>query len=68
MGRRKQPKLPTPPEVLPTPVAPVQQTDLINVEDYQQKAMSDDMTMASTVLTKPKRKKLKDDETLMGSY
>jgi|TARA_Y100000004_G_C8798392_1_gene362297 phage pi2 protein 07 len=69
MGRRKQSKLPTPPKVEPAPVIPATATDMTNVDMYQKTAMADDMTMASTILTKPKRKKKLDEtDTLMGSY
>ena len=68
MGRRKQSKLPTPPKI-ETPTIAAMPTDMTNVDMYQKTAMAEDMTMASTILTKPKRKKKLDEtDTLMGSY
>lgn len=74
MGSRNRVKQPKPPKVQAAPVLPTP-TDMTNIEGYQQKATADDMTMQSTILTKPKRKKktgeMQDSatgSTLMGSY
>tara|TARA_X000001382_G_scaffold22695_1_gene13798 strand:+ start:9978 stop:10187 length:210 start_codon:yes stop_codon:yes gene_type:complete len=69
MGSRKKAKPIEPPKLQPvTPLVDpmdVTQTAL----DYQQAASADDMTMQSTILTKPKRKKkTQDDSTILGSY
>lgn len=68
MGSRRKPKPVEPPKIM----QPMEAIDPIDVTmtatDYQRAATADDMTMASTILTKPKRKKKEEANTLMGSY
>jgi len=74
MGSRNRVKQPKPPKIEPTPVLPTA-TDMTNVDMYQRTATADDMSMQSTILTKPKKKKKTAEvqgsatgSTLMGSY
>tara|TARA_R100000005_G_C4995925_1_gene202802 strand:- start:2162 stop:2368 length:207 start_codon:yes stop_codon:yes gene_type:complete len=68
MGSRSKRKAPTPPPIQQTPSI-MSDLDRSSMASYQQAASADDMTLGSTILTKPKRKKKTgDDTTLMGSY
>jgi|TARA_R100000482_G_scaffold395_1_gene235 hypothetical protein len=61
----KPPKIQQPMEA----IDPVDVT--MTATDYQRAATADDMTMQSTILTKPKRKKKTDEtqtNTLMSGY
>ena len=67
-SRRSKRKAPTPPPIQETPSI-LSDIDISSMATYQQAASADDLTMQSTMLTKPKRKKKTgDDTTLMGSY
>ncbi len=67
-SRRSKRKAPTPPPIQQTPDI-MSDIDRSSMAQYQQAASADDMTLGSTILTKPKRKKKTgDDTTLMGSY
>ena len=67
-SRRSKRKAPTPPPIQETPSI-LSDIDRTSMATYQQAASADDLTMQSTMLTKPKRKKKTgDDTTLMGSY
>tara|TARA_R100001086_G_scaffold58116_4_gene26530 strand:+ start:1349 stop:1558 length:210 start_codon:yes stop_codon:yes gene_type:complete len=67
-SRRSKRKAPTPPPIQETPSI-LSDIDRSSMASYQQAASADDMTLESTRLTKPKRKKQTgDDTTLMGMY
>ena len=68
MGSRSKRNAPTPPPIQETPSI-LSDIDRSSMASYQQAASADDMTLESTRLTKPKRKKQTgDDTTLMGMY
>ena len=67
-SRRSKRKAPTPPPIQETPII-LSDIDRSSMATYQQAASAYDLTMESTMLTKPKiKKKTGDDTTLMGSY
>ena len=74
MGRKKsRQQAPTPPPIAEAPT-PVMEADLVGQEGYQDAIQDNQMTMQSTLLTPPQKKKKKNAEmvdsatgsTLMG--
>tara|TARA_Y100000004_G_scaffold125748_1_gene141478 strand:- start:1045 stop:1266 length:222 start_codon:yes stop_codon:yes gene_type:complete len=71
MGSRRKPKPIAPPKI-EQPMEAIDPIDVtMSATDYQRAATADDMTMQSTILTKPKRKKKTAEmqtNTLMSGY
>ena len=70
MGSKKKSTTPPPtPEIIAPPKPPVE-VDLMAQEEYLRQVEGEKMSVASTLLTSPldKKKKKKDNDTMMGGY
>tara|TARA_Y100000356_G_C11204258_1_gene259590 strand:- start:611 stop:838 length:228 start_codon:yes stop_codon:yes gene_type:complete len=67
MGRKKRSRqqAPTPPPIVEAP-APVMEADLVGQEGYADAIQDNQMTMQSTLLTSPLKKKKKENPTTDG--